>query len=406
MSNRLGPFQNFGGGELRNWKFQALAAAPSGAAAGQPYYNSGNNGTYIYNGSSWRPTDAALLSDNSIKIAALEVDPRARSTHTGTQAASTIIDLATTVKGYTLDSFAAPVASVSFNNQKATLVATGTLNSDGVNLGQMNAAITAAIQGVTAVKNPVRAVATTNISTLSGLQTVDSVSLVAGDRVLLTAQTNTAQNLIYVVQSGAWTIALDDDNTNEIIEGTQVLVAEGSNYAGTNFRVTTTGTITPGTTNVTWVQTYKQTAYTADSMTLSLVGNQFAARLGYGLTTATAGIQILPKTNGGLQVDASGVSLLIPTGGGLVSDSTGLHLDISSTIAAARITSGQITGDGTTTSFTLTHGLNTRRISVSAQDSSYNYTDLDWSAGTVNSITIVFATPPANGTTYTVVVTG
>ena len=52
---------------------------------------------------------------------------------------------------------------------------------------------------------PVRVVALSNVTSLSGAQTVGGVSLVAGDRVLLAAQTTATQNGPWVVQSGAWT---------------------------------------------------------------------------------------------------------------------------------------------------------------------------------------------------------
>jgi hypothetical protein len=405
MSNRLGQFQNFGGGELRNWAFQSLASAPSAPKVGQPYYNTGSNATFIWNNTAWRPTDAALLTDGSIKIAGLETNPLQRDNHLGTQTASTIRDLATTVKAYTLDTFAAPAASVSMSNQKLTLLANGTLNTDATNLGQVNTLISNAIQGINAIKQPVRVATTANI-TLSGLQTIDGVTVAAGDRVLVRVQTDGKQNLIYNASSSAWTIAVDDDNSNELITGTQVLVTDGTLYAGSNFRITTSGTITPGTTSIAWTQTYQQTVYTADQATINLTGSQFSARLGYGLTTVTAGIQVLAAANGGLQVTSSGVSILLPAASGLVADSTGLHIDISSTIAVARITSGVLTGDGTTTSFTITHNLNTRRVVVSFQDSSYGFTDMDWSASTVNAITVTFATAPANGVTYSLTITG
>ena len=44
---------------------------------------------------------------------------RNRATHTGTQLAATVSDLAATVQAYTLDTFADPVASVQFAQQQA-----------------------------------------------------------------------------------------------------------------------------------------------------------------------------------------------------------------------------------------------------------------------------------------------
>lgn len=63
-----------------------------------------------------------------------------------------INNLASTVKAYTLDSFAAPAADVSMNSKKITNLASGTSASDGVNKGQMDAAISASVSGVGTVK--------------------------------------------------------------------------------------------------------------------------------------------------------------------------------------------------------------------------------------------------------------
>jgi len=57
-------------------------------------------------------------------------------------------------------------------------------------------------------KESVKAATTANI-TLSGAQTVDTVSVVADDRVLVKDQSNAVENGIYVAQSGAWARASD-----------------------------------------------------------------------------------------------------------------------------------------------------------------------------------------------------
>jgi hypothetical protein len=66
--------------------------------------------------------------------------------------------------------------------------------------------------------------ATTAPITLSGLQTVDGVALVAGDRALVKDQSNTAQNGIYVVGAGSWQRASDADTTAELTAGSFVFV--------------------------------------------------------------------------------------------------------------------------------------------------------------------------------------
>jgi hypothetical protein len=73
---------------------------------------------------------ASDIADGTITAAKMVSDPYARANHTGTQAASTISDLATTVKAYTLDEFADPAAAISMNSQKITTLATPTDNAD------------------------------------------------------------------------------------------------------------------------------------------------------------------------------------------------------------------------------------------------------------------------------------
>lgn len=99
-----------------------------------------------------------------------------------------------------------------------------------------------------AIKVPCRVCATSNI-TLSGEQTIDGVAVVTDDRVLLTGQTTASENGIYIVDTGTWSRAPDWDGTADIVTGTVVRVFSGSSNAG-YWAVTTTGTITIGTTNV------------------------------------------------------------------------------------------------------------------------------------------------------------
>lgn len=94
----------------------------------------------------------------------------------------------------------------------------------------MPATYTDRLAGLTtsvAVKAPCRVVTSSNI-TLSGLQTIDSEVLVAEDRVLVAAQTSSVDNGIYVVSSTAWSRALDFDGERDVVNGTLVIISEGS----------------------------------------------------------------------------------------------------------------------------------------------------------------------------------
>lgn len=84
-----------------------------------------------------------------------------------------------------------------------------------------------------------RVVAVTNIA-LSGTPVIDTVGLQVGDRVLTTSQTNTANNRLWTVASGAWTPASALDETTELFQGLLVTVLEGSTqYANTTWVLAT-----------------------------------------------------------------------------------------------------------------------------------------------------------------------
>lgn len=102
-----------------------------------------------------------------------------------------------------------------------------------------------------AVKVPCKVATTANI-TLSGEQTIDGVSCVTDDRVLVRTQTTGSENGIWVVDTGAWSRALDFDDVLDVTEGTIIPINRGSTYSTSVFRVDTTGTITPGTTSITF----------------------------------------------------------------------------------------------------------------------------------------------------------
>ncbi len=102
-------------------------------------------------------------------------------------------------------------------------------------------------------KNSVRAATTANI-TLSGAQTIDGVSVIAGNRVLVKNQSTGSQNGIYVAASGAWARATDADVSAEVTAGMMVNVEEGTTLADTFWLLTTNDPITLGSTSLTFAQ--------------------------------------------------------------------------------------------------------------------------------------------------------
>lgn len=88
-----------------------------------------------------------------------------------------------------------------------------------------------------AIKVPCKTATTANI-TLSGEQTIDTISCITGDRVLVKNQTDTTQNGIYRVDTSTWTRDVDFDGSYDVSQGTTVRVNQGNTNTG-YWRVTT-----------------------------------------------------------------------------------------------------------------------------------------------------------------------
>ena len=116
--------------------------------------------------------------------------------------------------------------------------------------------------------------ATISNITLSGAQTVDGVSITAGMRVLVRAQTLDQNNGIYQCNSGAWTRTPDADTWAELVSAF-TFISEGSTLADTGWVCTANAGGTLGTTPVTWVQFSAAGSYTAGTG-LTLTGNEFS----------------------------------------------------------------------------------------------------------------------------------
>jgi len=120
------------------------------------------------------------------------------------------------------------------------------------------------------LKGPTVASTTANI-TLSGEQTIDSVAVVTGDRVLVRSQTDNTENGIYRANSGAWTRTTDFDESSEVGNGWLVL----DNNSGVMYATVVSGTWTPGTTAITFINI-------AGTVTNNetLLGSAFSTRVG------------------------------------------------------------------------------------------------------------------------------
>lgn len=112
-------------------------------------------------------------------------------------------------------------------------------------------------------------VATTGNITLSGTQTIDTVAVVAGDRVLVKNQTDKKTNGIYIVAVGAWTRATDADTADELAKAS-VFVEKGSqNNTGWTC---SNSTITEWTTDIEFTQFSGSGTYTGGTG-IDIIGN-------------------------------------------------------------------------------------------------------------------------------------
>ena len=108
--------------------------------------------------------------------------------------------------------------------------------------------------GNTAIKAPVRLATTANIATMNGLLTIDGVVTVAGDRVLVKNQTDATENGIWVADTGDWNRGEDFDGVLDVVTGTLCTVTAGTTNVNTYWRISTTGTITIGSTSIAFEQ--------------------------------------------------------------------------------------------------------------------------------------------------------
>ena len=101
-------------------------------------------------------------------------------------------------------------------------------------------------------KDSVKCATTQNI-TLSGNQTIDGYTTIAGDRVLVKSNTSAATNGIYIASTGAWTRATDADTSAKVTTGMYVFVEQGTVNGGSAWVLTSTN-VTLGSTSLTFAQ--------------------------------------------------------------------------------------------------------------------------------------------------------
>ena len=229
--------------------------------------------------------------------------------------------------------------------------------------------VDSAVEGL-AWKDSVRVSTQGNINLVSPGATIDGITMASQNRVLVRSQTTTSQNGIYIWNGASvgMTRSLDASTFDEL-EQAVISVEEGTD-ADSSFRQTeVNGTI--DTSSVLWVS-FGTSAPSASEV--------------------TAGIAELATQ---AEVDAGTDDSRIVTPLKLANYSGRVRRHVASF------------GDGSSTSYTISHNFNTRDVQVSVFPNSGQYDDVevDVQRTSVNAVTLIFATAPASNA-YRVVVIG
>lgn len=292
--------------------------------------------------------------------------------------------------------------------------------------------VDAARQGLD-VKQSVRVATTAAINLASDLNagdTIDGVTLVAGDRVLVKNQSTALENGIYVATTSGAASRSSDANgtadTGELKSGTFTFVEEGTVNSDKGFVVSTNGTITIDTTAIAWTQfsgagsftsgdglsqdgntinvnvTANRTAITADAIDIAstYVGQSSITTLGTITTGVWNGTDVAVTDGGTGASDAASArtNLGIKTTAGAVTTSTSTLARIAKQGCAA-----SVTGVSTTT---VTHNFGTTDVIVQIYEVATGATVIgDVTRANADTVSVVlYGTISAND--YTIVVTG
>jgi len=229
--------------------------------------------------------------------------------------------------------------------------------------------VDSAVEGL-AWKDSARVGTQSNLNLSSPGSTIDGVTMASQDRVLVRNQSTQSQNGIYVWNGAAVAMTRSlDANTFAELEQAIITVEEGTD-AGT-----------------TWRQT--QVNGTIDVSNVLFTSFAAAAPAASETTAGVAEIATQAETDAG----TDDLRIVTP-------------LKLANWSGRLRKVSSNV-GDGSATSYIVTHNLNTRDVVVRVFPNSGQYDDVevDVQRTSVNAVTVVFATAPASNA-YRVVVLG
>ena len=354
--------------ELVNATLQQVPTNPTtGNFEGRLVYHTGEDVVKVWSGSAWRTILASttqaggagngVISGGANATALTIAESNGQTTITPNLATASIAGLLTAADFTKLGDATADATASKLVIRDASgqaKVADPTLAAHIATKGYVDAAR----QGLD-VKQSVRVASTANVVIATGLEagdTIDGVTLVAGDRVLLKNQTTTSQNGIYVavgVGGGAASRSSDANgtaDTGELKSGTFVFVEEGTINFDSGFVVSTDGTIAVGTDAITWTQFSGAGSFDAGDG-LSKTGTQVNVNVTANRTAITADAIDIAST----YVGQSSITTL-----GTITTGVWNGTDVavadggtgSSTAAGARTALGIVTSAGTSTTST------------------------------------------------------
>lgn len=199
--------------------------------------------------------------------------------------------------------------------------------ADAVVLSSANAYTDSVASGFY-VKDPAKAVATANI-TLSGPQTIDGVSLVAGDRVLVVGQDDATKNGIYVVAASAWSRSGDANSDAEVKDGMSVWIEQGTDNKDSTWVLTTNNTIVLGTTELSFRQ-FSGLGQIVAGDGLAKSGNTISVNVGNGTEISGDAVVVKLASNPGLKFTDGALDAKVDGTRAMAKDADGLFLKLES----------------------------------------------------------------------------
>ena len=417
--------------QLVNGRFEVVGSDPNtNLFEGRLIYNSTEDTIKVYSGSAWRKMLHSVISGGSYTDAITIGESNGQITLTLNLADTDSAGLLSstfwnTINDATSDNTASKLVKRDANGN--IKIAEPTDPAPAATKGYVDAA-----RSGLDVKQSVRAATTGPINIATDLEDGDTldttVTLATGDRVLVKNQSTSSENGIYVVQaSGAAVRATDFDSDAEVTPGAFTFVEEGTVNADSGWVLTTDGTITVGTTGLTWALfsvagailagdglsksgnvlnvnvVADRTAITGDAVDIAstYVGQSSITTLGTITTGVWNGTDVAVADGG------TGASTESEARTNLASASSEATGRTTSTPALARIAKqGCAASVGGTSTTTVTHNFNTTDVTVQVYEVSSGATVFgDVTRANSNTVSVVLnGTISAND--YTIVVTG